>query len=71
MIAALLVALQIRKLRSESGSSSGRLQTPFEPQTQWRQLKSLSKGGLEILAEGLRIDEGIICSSLQPLFKKL
>jgi hypothetical protein len=26
-------------------------------------------GGLEILAEGLGIDERIICSSLQPLFK--
>jgi hypothetical protein len=66
MIAALLVALQTRKLPSESGSSSGRLQTPVRTANAVATVEiTEQKEDLRFLAEGLGIDEGIVCSSLQ------
>jgi hypothetical protein len=47
------IAMLASRMLSRTGGElrsgkSGRLHTPFGPHTKWRQLKSLSKGGVEI-----------------------
>jgi hypothetical protein len=68
MIAALFIALQLGSFEMKVELVSA-FANAVQISNEVAAVEITEKGGLEILAEGLGIDENIICSSLQPLFE--